>query len=148
MTNKTVRPIDRRDVGDEGCRHQPLPDQLAVQAGLDQHRVDDGQARRRERKAADLCLTARPVEGVEAEQADDGERREEADQPDRERRPPLAPELRHVHLGAGEEGQHDPGERADEGQPARHVEMEGVPDHDAEKQLDQGDRDPDLDRHR
>jgi hypothetical protein len=58
LINRTVRPRDRRDVGDEGGRHQPLAYQLAVQAGLDQHRIDDRQAGGREREAADLCLTA------------------------------------------------------------------------------------------
>jgi hypothetical protein len=42
-----------RDVGDEGRGHQPLADELAVQPGLDEDGVDDGEACRREREPAD-----------------------------------------------------------------------------------------------
>jgi hypothetical protein len=77
-----------------------------------------------------------PAEDVVAQQPHHDERGEEADEPDRQGRLPFTSELLHVHLGAGQERQHDPGERPDEGQPARDVEVERVSDHDAEKQLD------------
>ena len=58
---------------------------------------------------------------------------------------PFASELRHVDLGSGLKGEQDPGERAEEGEPARDAEIERVPDDDAREELDQRDRQADLD---
>ena len=42
------------EVGDEGRRHQPLADDRLVEPGLDEHGVDNGETRRRERNPSDL----------------------------------------------------------------------------------------------
>jgi hypothetical protein len=81
---------------------------------------------RRQRDPGDLGLAMVPAERVVDEQPDDHERRGERDRPDRERCSPFPPELRHVHLRAGEEGQEDSGEGADEGEPARNIDVQGV----------------------
>jgi hypothetical protein len=87
-----------------------------------------------------------PAKGVVGEEPDDDERSAERDEPDRERSPPFAAELWNIDLCPGQEGQHDAGEGAEEGEPARDGEREGVPDDEARRQLDQGDRETDLDR--
>jgi len=139
-------PGDGRDVGDEGRRHEPLAHELPVQPGLDEHGVDDGEARRRQRKPANLGLTPRPVERVVRDKGDDAERGKERYEPDRNRRLPFAHELRDVHLRPRLKGQDDPCERADEAQPARDDDVRRVADDDAGEQLDQRDGEPDLDR--
>src|SRR5262249_41810470 len=54
----------RPEVGDECGRHDSLADERLVEPGLDEHRVDHRQARRRERDARDLGLTVIPAEPV------------------------------------------------------------------------------------
>ena len=83
---------------------------------------------------------------IKYKEADGSERCEERDDSDRQRSLPLALELRNVHLRAGQEGQHDSGEGADEAQPVRNRNVGGVADHDAREQLDQRDGQADLDR--
>ena len=117
-----------------------------VEAGFHEHGVDDRQARRRERRARDLRLAVVPAEAVVGQQPDDCERRQERDEPDRERRCPFPPELRDVDLRAGQERQHDARKGADEAQPARHVEAERVAEHESGKELDQRDREARLHR--
>jgi hypothetical protein len=126
----------------------PLADDRLVEAGLDQHGVDDGEARRRERDPGDLGGISGPAQHPIGERHHDQEGRREGDASEQKRRLPLALELRHVDLGAGEEREHDPGEGADEGEPIRNPGVEGVADDDAERELDQRDRDPELDRDR
>jgi hypothetical protein len=49
-------------------------------------------------------------------------------------------------LHSGEKGEDDRGEPGDEVEPLLRLEVEDVPGHDAERQLDQGDGNPELDR--
>jgi len=86
-------------------------------------------------------------EGEVGEQPDHDERRTEGDEPDRAGGLPLAAQLRDVDLRSGEEREQDSGERAEEAQPARNVDVQRIADDHAGEELDQRDRDPDLDRH-
>jgi hypothetical protein len=86
-----------------------------------------------------------PAQRVVREQPDDDERRDERHEPDRHGRPPLAPELRHVDLRPGLEREHDPRERTEEREPGRDGEVEHVADDHAREELDQRDRQADLD---
>jgi hypothetical protein len=97
--------------------------------------------------AGDLRLPLVPAEPVVGEQPDDDERCSEGDDPDGERSAPLPPQLWNVDFGACEEGEQHAGERADERKPARHVEVQRVADDETREELDQRDREPQLDRH-
>jgi hypothetical protein len=80
------------------------------------------------------------------DQRTDDERPDERDQPDSDRRAEARTEVARIHLQASEEGEHDRGERGDEVEPLLRVEVEDVAHDDAEAELEQGDRDPQLDR--
>jgi hypothetical protein len=68
------------------------------------------------------------------------------DEPDGDRRTPLASELREVDLGAREECEQNTGERPDEREPTRHVEVERIGDDETGEELDQRYRDSELHR--
>jgi hypothetical protein len=91
---------------------------------------------------------ARPAQRPVRERHRGQEGRHEGDGAEQERCFPLAPELGDVDLRAGQEREHDAGEGADEGEPVRDPGVEGVPDNDAEGELDQGDGDADFHRDR
>jgi len=111
------------------------------------HRVDDGQRGRRERCPGDERGLCRPVQQAVGGEPGKHEGPGERDQPDRHRRDPALAEVVGVDLGAGQERQHDRGERRDEHQPRRiGVQSEEVAEHDAEPELEQRHRDADLDR--
>jgi hypothetical protein len=56
--------------------------------------------------------------------------------------------MRHVDLGSRLEDQQDPRERAEEGEPGRYVEVQRVADGKTAEELDQRDRQADLDAER
>ena len=134
------------EVGDERGGHEELADRRMGQAGLDQHRVDDGQRGRRERHARDLGRRPRPAErpGGEGPGAEEG--REEGHAADEQALLEPLPQHLVVDLGAGQEGQEDAGEGREEVHPGRAREPEDVPGDDAHGDLDQGHRDARFDR--
>jgi hypothetical protein len=105
-------------------------------------------AGRGEGDAGDLRLAPIPVERVVGEEAGDDERPRERDAAERKARLPFAPELRHVDLGSGQKGEDDAREGADEREPVGDRDVKGVSDDDAERELDQRDRQSDLHRER
>ena len=137
------------EVGHEGRRHDPLADHRLVEPGLDQHRVDDREARRRERDAR----RSRPGVAGPAERRV-GERHTTKNGATKET-PDRRADARHSRLNCGTSTSAParnvstmPGERAEEREPVGNVEVERVADDDAQRELDQRDRDPELDRDR
>src|SRR5581483_5209956 len=134
------------EIGDGGRRHDPLADDRLVEPSLDKDGVNDSEARGREGDPGDLGLSVIPAKAVIGEETDHDKRRRERDKPDRERHPPLPAELRHVDLCTGEEREDDTGEGAEKREPSWDGQREGVADDEAARQLDQADREADLDR--
>jgi hypothetical protein len=67
-----------------------------------------------------------PSRNVPGEQSDAEEWQEKGESTDEQRRPPLPAQERRVYLCAGEEGEHDPGKRAQEIDPGGGVHAQDV----------------------
>jgi hypothetical protein len=146
--NEDRRQRERRaHVGHEAGRHDEFADPRLVEPGLHQHRVDDGQRRRREGGAGDQrCLHA-PVEQPVGDERGDNERADEGHQSDPDRRAEALAKVVGVDLGTSQERQHDRRELRDEHQPVRiRIQAEGIAGDHPETELEQGHRDPQLDR--
>ena len=107
-------------------RHQQLPEVLAIEPGLDQHRVDHGERGGGQGDAGDGAGPAGPAQEPIGGGHGGQEGPDERDQPDAERRPPFPPQLVEVHLGPGQEGEHDRGEGRDEVEPRLALQPEEV----------------------
>ncbi len=133
-------------VGHEGGAHQELPDVRVGESSLDEDRVDDRERRGRECRPGDERRPPAPVEGDVRHDGRDHERTDEGHDTDADRRGQATAHVRRVDLHPGEKGEDDRGEAGDERQPVLRLDLEGVAGDDAERQLDERDRDADLDR--
>jgi len=124
-----------------------FPISVLREPGLHKYRVHDGQRRGRHRDPRDLGLTQVPACHEVREQPGADEREHEREPADEHGLLELPPQERRVDLRAGQEREHDAGERCEEVDPRRRGHTEGVPGDDPERDLDDRDRETDLDAH-
>ena len=136
----------RTEIGDEGCAHQKLADAGIGQAALDEDGVYDRERRRGESCARDQRGPCRPVEDEKRGGRGNDERAGERGDADADRGGEPAPQIARVDLHARKKGQHDRGEGCDEVEPLLALQVEDVAGGDPERQLDESDRNAELDR--
>ena len=127
----------RAEVGDECCAHQELADLGIGQATLDQHRIDDRQRGRRERRARDQRRATAPVEREIRDERSDDERANERHDPDPDRWPQPPPHVARVDLHPGQKRQNDRREPGNQRQPVLRLQVEDVADRNAERRARQ-----------
>ncbi len=137
------------EIGHKAGRQDEFAEILAVQARFDHDGVHDGDRRRAQCNAADLRPVQGPVEDELAEPEGPQERQQERHDADHQACLPMSSQGDRIDLSSCEEGQHEgPGtgkEGGDVGLLDMFLEAWNVAEHGTDEDLDERDREPELD---